>query len=220
MNELARRAVACEGWRWLPGMLATWTGGTEEDGPDDRGRLVWEKRGYSPGDWSFGRWYVFPEGSGTRIVHPSIPDFNDAATRGCLLDLVMAGEDQWEVGVHPDGGAFATIGDRTWTGRTLEEALVKVLEAGGVTSAEVDTFRNMIPELAGGQVYILARHWPIESADRPPIIGGRVFANRDDALAAASELADADLSRVSAFGRTVETFHRRRGVWAGREVPL
>lgn len=62
MIALARRAVACKGWKWMPGMR--WT----DD--DDRGRLD---------DYQ-------PEYMGR--PPDALPDLTDAATLGCLLALV------------------------------------------------------------------------------------------------------------------------------------
>jgi len=62
MLDLARRAVACKGWRWMPGMR-WWT-------EDDRGRLD---------DFQ-------PEYMGR--PHDALPDLTDPATLGCLLALV------------------------------------------------------------------------------------------------------------------------------------
>ena len=61
-TALARRAVACKGWRWMPGMR--WR--TE----DDRGRLD---------DFQ-------PEYMGR--PPDALPDLTDPATLGCLLALV------------------------------------------------------------------------------------------------------------------------------------
>jgi hypothetical protein len=62
MIALARRADACRGWRWMPGMR-WWT-------DDDRGRLD---------DYQ-------PEYMGRPT--DALPDLTDAATLGCLLALV------------------------------------------------------------------------------------------------------------------------------------
>lgn len=62
---LARRAVACKGWRWMPGMLAI-----ERDDP---------------------QWHISDDGK-VRVVAMapawSLPDLTDPATVGCLLALV------------------------------------------------------------------------------------------------------------------------------------
>ena len=65
MTALARRAVACKGWRWMPGMR-WWT----DDDDDDRGRLD---------DYQ-------PEYMGRPAN--ALPDLTDPATLGCLLALV------------------------------------------------------------------------------------------------------------------------------------
>jgi hypothetical protein len=66
-GDLARRAVACPRWRWLPGARAYYT----NEGPD------------------FQRVVADDEGDGT--IEPGVealPDLDDPATLGCLLRLV------------------------------------------------------------------------------------------------------------------------------------
>lgn len=70
MIALARRAVACKGWRWMPGMLT-------DDG--FRVRRV-DRDGYRFG------WY--DSSYAYSIRHDVLPDFIDPATLGCLLALV------------------------------------------------------------------------------------------------------------------------------------
>jgi hypothetical protein len=70
--ELGKRAVACEGWRWMPGMR--WR--TE----DDRGRLD---------DYQ-------PEYMGRPL--DALPDLTDPATLGCLLALVREAWEQDDMG--------------------------------------------------------------------------------------------------------------------------
>ena len=67
MNELAKRAVACKHWRWMPGMKWLLPEGAE---------------GYWPLSYRSGRYPEVPEGV------PVIPDLTDPATLGCLLALV------------------------------------------------------------------------------------------------------------------------------------
>lgn len=101
--DLARRAVACKHWRWMPGMLAVV--GVE------RQRVLSEKLP-AYGDW--------------------IPDLDDPATLGCLLALVREawGDDgicpdfnkmRWTILTWD----CCAIGD----GSTEAEALVAALEA-------------------------------------------------------------------------------------------
>ena len=68
---LARRAVACKGWRWMPGMMRL-----RVTSPGMGDHLKREGRVPDGGDtWEYENW-------------PVIPDVTDAATVGCLLALV------------------------------------------------------------------------------------------------------------------------------------
>ena len=75
--NLARRAVACKGWRWRPGML------THE------GYLLTRKRGDL---WTCaaqdGRGLGRILGLARLSLRGSFPDLSDPATLGCLLALV------------------------------------------------------------------------------------------------------------------------------------
>ena len=119
-TALSRRAVACKGWRWMPGMR-WWT-------DDDRGRLD----DYQPE-------YM------ARSTD-ALPDLTDAATVGCLLALVREAyrdaSKLWDGHVevrrdhrtifyvmgfrHDASGAL--VEDTLATGRTETEALVNALE--------------------------------------------------------------------------------------------
>jgi hypothetical protein len=67
--DLGQRAMACKGWRWLPGMLAHQPG------------LTWQWRRHSVAKWS--------DALGVRrdIPADAVPDLRDPATVGCLLAL-------------------------------------------------------------------------------------------------------------------------------------
>jgi hypothetical protein len=106
--ELARRAVACEGWRWMPGMLTS-----EGHRLDNAGRLKAEQKG------------------------DQLPDLDDPATVGCLLALVRKVWDDPAAHAVPNGGwdggwhvCDEHAGARYVYGRgdTEAEALVVALE--------------------------------------------------------------------------------------------
>jgi len=69
-EDLARRAVACKGWRWLPGM-----------------RVV-SQSGQHWRIWSETRSVYEPEGIIDCVPTNDLPDLTDPATLGCLLALV------------------------------------------------------------------------------------------------------------------------------------
>lgn len=114
-DELARRAVAAKGWRWMPGMK-------EIDSrrhlcPDHEGRP-----GYTR-DW-YCDVYDYPNSE-------SLPDLTDAATLGCLLALV--GDDACIAQVRRNDIAPAWVVWRAgcegrWERDTKAEALVAALE--------------------------------------------------------------------------------------------
>lgn len=106
MEVLARRAVACPLWRWMPGMR--WV--TPDD---DAGRCD---------DWQ-------PEG----MARPAgaLPDLSDPATVGCLLALVRQAWNEPRLHVRPEGSCW-----RMWATEpgamllpTEAAALVAALEA-------------------------------------------------------------------------------------------
>ncbi len=74
--ELGRRAVACKGWRWMPGMLAL--DSTAEEHP---ARVIDARRSV-----------VYEDTDGAIheavVSRSDVPDLRDAATLGCVLALV------------------------------------------------------------------------------------------------------------------------------------
>lgn len=121
LEALGRRAVACKGWRWMPGMLTN-------HGARYLGKDGWIDRA--------GRGVVYADPNDGEV-----PDLSDAATLGCLLALVReawAGDEwisvtyarqerRWVV-VSCHGSALLN-GGRYIYGATEAEALVAALEA-------------------------------------------------------------------------------------------
>jgi hypothetical protein len=111
LDDLARRAVACKRWRWMPGMR--YQVGLLASRLSDS-----QCKGKLP------------------LVAEARPDLTDPATLGCLLALVR---EAWGQGVYllPDGGWYVK-GARLKGGDTINlgiraateaEALVAALEA-------------------------------------------------------------------------------------------
>jgi hypothetical protein len=112
LEALARRAVACPRWRWMPGMLVKYVGPPTELHPkglelECRVRRVnWESS------------------------EDDLPDLSDPATLGCLLALVR--EQYQDATTQIDSGKWwvaAMNGTRVGMGPTEAEALVAALEA-------------------------------------------------------------------------------------------
>ena len=141
LEQLARRAVACKGWRWIPGMLANC---------DDYGvtslRIVkvWENEFGNFADAAVESVY----GQGPNIVHPEpgmlTLDLCDPLTAAGLLLLVREAYNApeactgkigpfWYVYPMADNGIAATTPPlgMTWNDRHTTElaALVAALEA-------------------------------------------------------------------------------------------
>ena len=128
LQALARRAVACKGWRWMPGMLIV-------DAHGVRGYVVDIAPLPDPGAWVANRagvaWLSAEE------MGRCLPDLSHPATPPCLLALVR---EAWD---DPHAHAAATFegptctGWRVWLSRNLSlwfegsteaEALVVALE--------------------------------------------------------------------------------------------
>ena len=124
IEELARRAVACKRWRWMPGMLSNKD--LRVTRCDDDGYVVGYYENLS---------YI------AECVPDSLPDLRDPATLGCLLALVRESwgpaasvsvnlSGFWAVGgatVLSGKGKGASINLGIWKNNELE-ALVAALE--------------------------------------------------------------------------------------------
>ena len=136
--DLARRAVACPRWKWMPGMAATGPGWFETaricETDSDHAPVLWEYRGYmrgpcaSPRNADISPW-EYPDAA---------PVLTDAATQGCIIALLDEAYGEWwaEPPASPNKrGRWAVyvwngyLTRRIATGATRIEALIAALEA-------------------------------------------------------------------------------------------
>ena len=126
--ELGRRAVACEGWRWMEGMKTldgSRVGYVDEDAYIEE----WED------EPELNRWIGITVEYQEGLDIDALPDLSDPATLGCLLALprevcspvVFRDAVARCFGVIPQGERSLTKGDRG----IAAEYLVAALEAGG-----------------------------------------------------------------------------------------
>jgi hypothetical protein len=122
---LARRAVACKGWRWLPGTRTT-----------DAMRVIHDETAF-PGRPCAIREGSWVDTSPPRPLGDALPDLTDPATLGCVLALVREAwsdpaicvvldlsDGYWHVGRWEDEG----IALRGRWGTTEAHALTLALE--------------------------------------------------------------------------------------------
>ena len=122
MEALARRAVACKGWRWMAGMRVEWVGmGTGW-------RMLSETQS----------WYEREECEDGEPGGPNaVPDLTDPATLGCLLALVREAWGDPHASVWYDSEYWQNGNRWSWHAKekslvdydTEVEALVAALEA-------------------------------------------------------------------------------------------
>ncbi len=92
MSDLAKRAIACKGWRWMPRMV------------DTTGRTFIEYCGEAACLW------VCDDGCEWLPVEGRIPDLTDPATLGCFLALVAQAH-----GVSLDDAQVVRTTGRVWS---------------------------------------------------------------------------------------------------------
>ena len=121
---LARRAVACKGWRWMPGMRYCSVAVAAETA-SPLSFNGYQRVGEDVDMVAYTDWV------------PCLPDLEDPATLGCLLALVreVCGDDEaYAMPWHDeDGGWTVTVNDEDRChniaeGETEVEALVAALE--------------------------------------------------------------------------------------------
>jgi hypothetical protein len=124
LEELARRAVACKRWRWMPGMLSE--KGLRVHRRDDDGYVV----GY----------YANHEFI-AECVPGTLPDLSDPATLGCLLALVRKA---WgnEASVSLNISSFWAVGgakiqEGKSAGQTINLGIWKLTEVEALVAALV-----------------------------------------------------------------------------------
>lgn len=131
MIALGRRAVACKGWRWLPGVLSCYYCDENGDNRVCRSRIVSIQDGRVQASHSSAS---FP----LDRLDDEFPDLTDPATLGCLLALVREAWDDPHCHTEPPGNKWALYYNEPkapspqWLavfGDTEAEALVAALEA-------------------------------------------------------------------------------------------
>ena len=139
MFALARRAIACKGWRWMPGML-TQNGSRIYDVVDsdycygDADCHEWQNEhgwGINRCDYHNGR-PLADTSSGHLWLDLMLPNFNDPATLGCLLELVREafGDPRIYTRTDPEDLLWYVVTDVGAAWSTMEAgALVAALEA-------------------------------------------------------------------------------------------
>jgi len=129
--ELAKRAVACKGWRWMPGMraIASWT-----EHHAVRERVIGTEHDDDGEAWLITAW---DDEVDRTLASAAVPDLNDPATLGCiehgLLPELYGCEvsvcfwhDAWWLVRHDDSHTMRSLSG--WP-QSKVEALVAALEA-------------------------------------------------------------------------------------------
>ncbi len=123
LEALARRAVACRGWRWMSGMLTLSGERMLDDGWPEYDVLEYGSSGVA----ECVQWNLKPPPG-------ALPDLTDAATLGCLLALVREAWGDPLTYMMAYYGRWTLCSDRyeeidPGDGATEAEALIAALEA-------------------------------------------------------------------------------------------
>ena len=135
-QDHASRAIACKGWRWMPGMLIRTVYGVTDRiaGIDDTHIHAWAESQQT--DCPRGMWIRYRR---DRMKNHGVPDLTDPATLGCLLALVreawddphayvLASSPDWYTMRSPNGSG-GWLGPSPIDGSTEAAALVCALES-------------------------------------------------------------------------------------------
>jgi len=125
-DDLARRAVACPRWRWMPGMLDQYDRRVlDVNTGRNLGIPVWWTDAVG-GDC----YEMYEDPDRARIEwSDAVPVLSDYATLGCLLALVREAWREPDLYVWPAGGWYWVVDhDHLVQARTEAEALVTALE--------------------------------------------------------------------------------------------
>lgn len=119
LETLGKRAVACTRWRWMPGMK-TICGIRVTDGSKD-----WLS-GHLPGPTTKGGGWVDTKSEGY------LPDLSDAATVGCIVDLVRSAFRKPNLCCYSlpiKGMWYLDLDNRSFSANTEVHTLINALEA-------------------------------------------------------------------------------------------
>ena len=121
---LARRAVACPRWRWMPGMLDQYDRRVlDVNTGRNLGIPVWWTDAVG-GDC----YEMYEDPDRARIEwSDAVPVLSDSATLGCLLALVREARGLHDVGLEYDFGDRRWNGHEYWTDETPPRVIITLL---------------------------------------------------------------------------------------------